>query len=83
VVGPAEFFFVGDQVVDAAVTGLADPEPPASHFLDREPAAETLLAMAVAWDQVVKRQRLAGPAAQLARAGLAVMVVARRARLDR
>jgi Recombinase zinc beta ribbon domain len=69
----SEVLLVGDQVVDAAVARAADPQAAAPHLPEREPAAEPLLAVAVARDEVVEGQRLARPPAELARAGLPVL----------
>src|SRR5262249_8884140 len=76
VIAPAEGFLIGDHVVDAVVAWPAEPEAPAAHFLDREPVAEPPLAVAVARGEVMERQHLARPPAQLAGTGLPLLAAA-------
>jgi hypothetical protein len=53
-----EFLLVGDEVVDARVTILADPEAALLHFLFAEAIAVALFAMHPSGNQMVLRQAL-------------------------
>ena len=65
VVSPSQDLFIRQQVMDARVAFLANPQAAFAHLLDGKAAAESILAVAVARNEVVECQVSSRSFAQL------------------